>query len=263
MPSVDTLYTAYIRTTPESLWAALTSPSLTRRYFDFSEGFMRVESDWSPGSAVRYRAADGKAQIEGEVVAVEPPNSLTTTLSLRYSPGARDEPPSSLTWHIIRMGEVCRLTVEHRHTGDAPATAVEVSIFMPSILSNLTVLLETGRPRLVKAIVVDCRSPATLAAFWAAVTGYVLQGPAPTEEDDFVGLADPNGVDPELGFQRVPERKSAKNRLHLDLHVTDLDGEVTRLTDLGARLAPGFPRYETLAVMLDPEGNEFCLTGEP
>jgi predicted enzyme related to lactoylglutathione lyase len=58
-------------------------------------------------------------------------------------------------------------------------------------------------------------------------------------------------------FTRVPEPKSVKNRLHIDLHADDIPTEVDRLTSLGARV---LARQETHVVLADPEGNEFCLT---
>ena len=77
-----------------------------------------------------------------------------------------------------------------------------------------------------------------------------------------VAASDPKGRGPRLFFQRVPEPKSAKNRVHLDVPVeaAQLDDEVQRLVALGASLT----RYNTYpghraAVMRDPEGNEFCL----
>jgi uncharacterized protein YndB with AHSA1/START domain len=262
MEDTARVYRTYIRTTPERLWEALTAPELTRRYFDFMEGFMAVESHWTPGSAVTYRTeAGGQAQIEGYVLEVQPPARLVTSFALRYDPEVLQDRPSRLSWEVDRLDEDCRLTVTHGDVEGETRTARDVSACMPSILGNLKVLLETGRPRLVKAVVVDCASPATLGTFWAAATGYVLQGPQPAPEDPFVGLADPRGEGPELGFQRVPEPKSGKNRLHLDLHVADVPAEVARLEALGARKAPGFPQSDTWVVMLDPEGNEFCVGG--
>lgn len=153
-------YTSYIATTPEHVWRALTSPEITQRYFDFIEGFMRVKSAWTPGTEVSYSTGGTEAQIEGEVIAAEPPSRLLTTFSLRYDSEVRAEPPTRLSWEITPMGEVGRLTMTHDQLQDSPRTAHDLSICMPSTLSNLKVLLETGRPRLIKAIVVDCAVPA-------------------------------------------------------------------------------------------------------
>jgi len=84
--------------------------------------------------------------------------------------------------------------------------------------------------------VVDCAVPAVVARFWAQALDYSMQGPPPTVEDNFLGIADPHGFGPELGFQRVPEPKRTKNRLHLDLHVRNRAAEVERLRELGGQV---------------------------
>jgi Glyoxalase-like domain len=79
---------------------------------------------------------------------------------------------------------------------------------------------------------------------------------------DVTACQDPQGVEPRLFFQRVPEGKIAKNRVHLDIHV-DPDRkaeEVARLTNLGAELIETHDDHGPLTyVMRDPEGNEFCV----
>jgi predicted enzyme related to lactoylglutathione lyase len=109
-------------------------------------------------------------------------------------------------------------------------------------------------------LVLDTSDPETSAPFWSATLGY---HPAPATEPYIVLVPDDEtGGDPELVLQRVPEPKTTKNRMHLDIRVTDLDGEVARLQGLGARrltpgvIAEGGVRW---VVMADPEGNEFCL----
>jgi len=114
---------------------------------------------------------------------------------------------------------------------------------------------------------IDCADPASLARFWCAVLGYEVQD----EEDGLVmigspavpeGKDRPGPVPPALTFARVPEGKSVKNRLHLDLNPTDRDQaeEVRRLLDLGARPADvGQTGAESWVTLADPEGNEFCV----
>jgi hypothetical protein len=79
---------------------------------------------------------------------------------------------------------------------------------------------------------------------------------------DVAACSDPTGTEPRLFFQRVPEPKTSKNRVHLDVHV-DPDGkaaEVERLVGLGARLVEAHDdRGPMTYVMRDPEGNEFCV----
>ncbi len=112
----------------------------------------------------------------------------------------------------------------------------------------------------------DCRDPRALAEFWAAALSYKID--APNEKAGEILLDDPSGEGPSLGFMKVPEPKVVKNRVHLDLLVseTSLEQEVERLVAAGARA------IETLqdpdeghvdpciwTVMQDPEGNEFCV----
>jgi hypothetical protein len=121
----------------------------------------------------------------------------------------------------------------------------------------------------IQDIVVDCTHPATLARFWAAVLDdYAV---APYDEAELARLR-ANGIDdpeddptvlvvagpgqPRFFFAEVPEQKTAKNRIHLDLMADDHTGELTRLTGLGARVVADLDDWTTLE---DPEGNEFDL----
>jgi hypothetical protein len=110
-------------------------------------------------------------------------------------------------------------------------------------------------------VVVDCRDPETLAAFWAAVLDY---GVLSREEDEVeIGPeAGFGGPAPTLVFGRVADPTPGKLRLHIDLSPTDReqDDELRRLLDLGARPADvGQTGEESWHVLQDPEGNEFCL----
>ena len=110
-------------------------------------------------------------------------------------------------------------------------------------------------------LVVDCRDPESLAAFWAAVLDYRVL----SREEDEVEIgpeAGFGGPAPTLVFGRVAEPKTGKLRLHIDLSPTDRDqdDELQRLLDLGARPADvGQTGEESWHVLQDPEGNEFCL----
>jgi hypothetical protein len=116
----------------------------------------------------------------------------------------------------------------------------------------------------------DCADPHGLARFWCAVLDYEVQD----DEDGVVtigsprvpeGKHHPGPVPPTLTFARVPEGKTIKNRLHLDLNPTDRaqDDEVRRVLDLGARHADvGQTGEESWVVLADPEGNEFCILAD-
>jgi len=107
-------------------------------------------------------------------------------------------------------------------------------------------------------IVIDCVDPGSLAPFWSAALDYQVIGSV----QNYVLLL-PNGRSaPKLLLQRVPEAKVTKNRTHLDIEVSDIEAEATRLEGLGARrLSHGVASEHgsRWVVMRDPEGNEFCV----
>ena len=135
----------------------------------------------------------------------------------------------------------------------------------------------------------DCADPAALAAFWAEVLGYELQAPPPgfatwDEALDAWGVpaearnsrsavVDPSGTGPRLFFQQVPEGKTVKNRVHLDVRAAPgltgdarmdaLAQEADRLVTLGAtvvrRVEPDGAMESGFITLQDPEGNELCL----
>ena len=139
-------------------------------------------------------------------------------------------------------------------------------------------------------ITIDCADPAAQATFWCAVLGYLVQPPPPgfadwdealdawgvpaEQRNSRSAILPPDGATgPRLFFQRVPEVKTVKNRVHLDVRAApDLRGdermaafeaEAGRLVALGAtrvrRVDPDGALETGFVVMLDPEGNEFCL----
>ena len=137
-------------------------------------------------------------------------------------------------------------------------------------------------------VVIDCADPARLAEFWAAALHYspqdpptgfatwqeflAAQGVPESEWNSANSVVDPDKRGPRVYFQRVPEPKTVKNRVHLDLnvgggHATPLetrrqrvDAEAPRLQSLGAsQLRATELRGEYWIVMQDPEGNEFCV----
>ena len=122
-------------------------------------------------------------------------------------------------------------------------------------------------------ITFDCSHPASLARFWAAVLdGYDVapydeeelerlrsKGIDDPEDDPSVLVEGPEGA-PRVWFQRVPEPKQVKNRVHLDLQADDAPAEVDRLVGLGARVLRGADEHG-LIVLADPEDNEFCVFG--
>jgi predicted enzyme related to lactoylglutathione lyase len=109
----------------------------------------------------------------------------------------------------------------------------------------------------IKYVTFDCADPRGLSAFWSEVTGYQ----SVAEEDDFAALAAPDhrGVRGIL-FWRVPEPKTAKSRMHVDLATKNPQNEIERLLALGAtKVEYREGNGSSWTVMLDPEGNEFCI----
>ncbi len=104
-------------------------------------------------------------------------------------------------------------------------------------------------------VVVDCADPARVAEFWADVLGYQVIYTAPDE----VVIAKDEHTYPGLVFVPVPESKTVKNRLHIDLNPDDQQAEVERLLALGARRVDIGQGDVSWVVLADPEGNEFCV----
>ena len=111
-------------------------------------------------------------------------------------------------------------------------------------------------------LTVDCADPVRVATFWAGALGYRLEDdPGPGG----VFISDPSGRTRGMFFQTVPEPKTAKNRMHLDVRPTgSMAEEVERLKGLGATVR-GFIEDEGSfwTQMRDPEGNEFCVLRGP
>jgi hypothetical protein len=117
-------------------------------------------------------------------------------------------------------------------------------------------------------LAIDCADPVGLARFWCSVLDYevlrededggvvTIGSPAVPEGRDRLGP-----VPPVLTFAHVPEGKTVKNRLHIDVNPTDReqDEEVRRLLGLGARRVDVGQGDESWVVLTDPEGNEFCV----
>ena len=108
----------------------------------------------------------------------------------------------------------------------------------------------------VLAVTFDCQDPIRQAEFWAKVLSY-------TELIEFSvpQIADPSGIGPTLLFMPVPEPKTVKNRVHLDIGPeTSMEAEVDRLVAAGARAVSTLQEEGWIwTVMQDPEGNEFCV----
>jgi glyoxalase superfamily protein len=136
-------------------------------------------------------------------------------------------------------------------------------------------------------VVIDCADPGRVANFWATALGYIVQPPpdgfgsweefltsidVPKDRfDSRSAVVDPAGVGPRIFFQQVPEPKSVKNRVHIDINASDgatdeedartrVDAKVEELLAHGGSVLRDFEEFgERTVVMQDPEGNEFCV----
>lgn len=113
-------------------------------------------------------------------------------------------------------------------------------------------------PSRVAVVVIDAVQPQLIADFWCDVLGWQV-----VEQDaEVISIAPADGAWPTIDVVAVPERKSVKNRLHLDLRADGVSTaqELERLVALGARRVDvGQPAEVSWVVLGDPEGNEFCL----
>ena len=123
----------------------------------------------------------------------------------------------------------------------------------------------------LRSIVFDCARPSALARFWAEILGYRVRPYAEADiarlrsagiadvEDDPSVVIDPPGAGPTIWFDKVPEGKVVKNRVHLDVNLASRE-ELDRLVRLGARVLRPFDVVpeDRWAILADPEGNELC-----
>jgi uncharacterized protein YndB with AHSA1/START domain len=138
------VFVTWIRTSPERLWRALTSPDWTVRYFHAT----RFESELKRGAPVYYRYAhDGSVAVEGEVLEIEPEERLSITWHVLYDEEESRERPSRVTFEIEPSGpDLCKLTVVHDDFDGETKTYRGVGEGWPWILHSLKSLLETGEP---------------------------------------------------------------------------------------------------------------------
>ena len=142
--TMEKVFEIYVKTTPERLWEAITSPEMRSKY-TFG---VRVESDGKPGSAYRGTAggatvAPGLAILEGENLEVDPPRRLVQSFRALWSDAVKSEGTSRVTWLIEPVGDSCRLLVVHDELREGANPELYGGWMM--ILSGLKTLLETGQ----------------------------------------------------------------------------------------------------------------------
>jgi len=179
------------------------------------------------------------SMIETSSAPLTPASAATTPeiAERRGEPAVSPLSTSSFTWESLRRR----------------------AVFSPSEPVALSSVTSVERPvAQLLGVTFDCVAPKALAEFWREVVGGQIDDR--TLDDDWVNLRDVPVVG-HLGFQRVPEDRVVKNRVHLDVEVADIDEAVAQLIPLGATAFGDTVDEGTgwLRVMADPEGNEFCL----
>jgi uncharacterized protein YndB with AHSA1/START domain len=134
------VYVTYIRTTPERLWSALTTPEFMRQYwYD-----MHIDTDWKPGSPWQLKFADGRTADGGTIVEIDRPRRLVLEWRNEWKPEMNAEGYSRCTMELEPVDGAVKLTVTHSMDRPASKLIEAVSGGWPKILSNLKSLLETG-----------------------------------------------------------------------------------------------------------------------
>ena len=148
------VYVTYIRSTPEKVWAALTDPQTTKKYW-FG---ITAESDFKPGSPWALKFEDGRTADSGEILAADPPRRLVIRWRNEFKPEIKAAGWSRCTMEVelvdyypryaertVDGGKAVKLTITHEAETEAGAPLIEaVSTGWPKVLSNLKSLLETG-----------------------------------------------------------------------------------------------------------------------
>jgi uncharacterized protein YndB with AHSA1/START domain len=136
------VYVTYIGTTPEKLWAALTSAEFARQYW-FG---CHCESEWTKGSPWKLVSGDGETLDAGEIVEAEPPRRLVIRWQQQKKPELRVEGASLCTMQIEQSGSAVKLSITHTIEREPSKFIEAVGGGWPKVISNLKSLLETGAP---------------------------------------------------------------------------------------------------------------------
>jgi uncharacterized protein YndB with AHSA1/START domain len=140
MNKSEFVYVVYIRTTPERLWSALTSPDFMKQYW-FG---MHFQTDWKSGSAWQMLFPDGRVADTGEIIEIDPPRRLVLKWRNDFRPELKSEGYARCTIDLKATGSAVKLTITHMMDRAESKFIEAVSGGWPRILSNLKSLLETG-----------------------------------------------------------------------------------------------------------------------
>ena len=134
------VYVSYIRTTPQKLWSALTTPEFIRQYWFGMTG----ESDFRKGSPWKLVSEDGEVWDAGEIVEADPPKRLVIRWHHQKKPELKAEGASLCTMELVPEAGAVKLTITHVVEREPSKLIEAVSGGWPKVISNLKSLLETG-----------------------------------------------------------------------------------------------------------------------
>jgi uncharacterized protein YndB with AHSA1/START domain len=140
MNKSEFVYVVYIRTTPERLWSALTSPDFMKQYW-FGTHF---QTDWKRGSAWQMVRPDGRVTDTGEIVEIDPPRRIVLKWRNEFRPELKAEGYARCTIELAPIADSVKLSITHVMDRAQSQLIEAVSGGWPRILSNLKSLLETG-----------------------------------------------------------------------------------------------------------------------
>ena len=143
----NTVYVTYIVSTPEKVWEALTSPEFTRKYF----WGLGIELEPKLGGSFALRGADGTVQVQGKIIAWDPPRKFGVTWGVKWPPEFAKLPECHVIYEIAPAGDAVRLTMTESHSWNIPEAILSGGrTGWPAILSALKSLLETGKAPVIK-----------------------------------------------------------------------------------------------------------------
>jgi uncharacterized protein YndB with AHSA1/START domain len=140
----DQVYIVFVRATPEQVWAAITEPEFTTKYFYGTV----IDSTFEAGAPYLGLTSDrSQTMVEGEILEADPPRLLRHTWKTLWDEAAVGEPASRVSWEIEpQENGTTKLTVVHDQLDASPMTAAGVADGWAYVLSGLKTLLETGEP---------------------------------------------------------------------------------------------------------------------
>lgn len=141
MADAPFVYVTYIKTTPEKLWEALTSPAFSRQYWSGTQ----VRSDWQVGSPIQLIDPEGQISDTGTILEAERGRKLSYSWNVDFVAELAAEGASRVTFELEPVVDTVKLTVTHDRFVDGSKVRLGVSEGWPQILASLKTLLETGK----------------------------------------------------------------------------------------------------------------------